>query len=76
MGRHNFKKMMIWTNAMTLSNSIFRITKGFPKSEDYSLTSQINRSAISVPSNLAEGSSRSYNKNFNRFLEISLGIVI
>ena len=73
MGRHNFKKMMIWKNAMDLSNSVFKITKEFPKQEDYGLTSQINRSAVSVPSNIAEGSSRYSNKDFNRFLEISLG---
>ncbi len=73
MGRHNFKKMMIFANAMDLSNSVFKITNDFSKSEDYSLTSQINRSAVSVPSNTAEGPSRSSNKDFSRFLEISLG---
>jgi four helix bundle protein len=73
MSRHNFKKMKIWQDAMILSDSIFKTTKSFPKSEIYSLTSQINRSTISVPSNIAEGSSRSSNKEFNRYLEISLG---
>lgn len=58
---------------MELCNDVFKITKGFPKEEIYSLTSQINRSAVSVPSNIAEGSSRSSNKEFNRFLEIALG---
>ena len=71
--RHNFKKLMIWNNAMSLSDSVFKITKSFPKSEDYGLTSQINRCVVSVPSNIAEGSSRSSNKDFSRFLEISLG---
>lgn len=73
MGRHNFNKMKIWINAMDLSNSVFKVTKGFPKSEAYGLTSQINRCVVSVPSNIAEGSSRSSNKDFSRFLEISLG---
>lgn len=58
---------------MELCNEVFKITKSFPKEEIYSLTSQINRSAVSVPSNIAEGSSRSSNKEFNRFLEIALG---
>lgn len=73
MNKHNFKKLKIWHSAMELCNDVFKITKGFPKEEIYSLTSQINRSAVSVPSNIAEGSSRSSNKEFNRFLEIALG---
>lgn len=58
---------------MELCNEVFRVTKNFPKVEMYSLTSQINRSAISVPSNITEGSSRKSSKEFKRFLEISLG---
>ena len=71
--RRNFKKMKIWEKAMNLCDATFQITVNFPKFEIYSLTSQINRSAISVPSNIAEGSSRSSNKVFSRFLEISFG---
>lgn len=58
---------------MSLCRQIFNVTNSFPKSELYSLTSQINRSSVSVSSNIAEGSSRSSNKDFNRFLEIALG---
>lgn len=58
---------------MHLSNLVFKITDKFPKEENYGLTSQINRSVVSVPSNIAEGSSRSSNKDFSRFLEMSLG---
>ncbi len=71
--RRNFKKMKIWEKAMNLCDATFQITVNFPKFEIYSLTSQINRSAISVPSNISEGSSRSSNKVFSRFLEISFG---
>lgn len=71
--KHNFKKLKIWQSGMLLCEVVFKITKEFPKSELYSLTSQINRSAVSVPSNIAEGSSRSSKKDFKRFLEISLG---
>lgn len=58
---------------MSLCRQIFNVTNSFPKSELYSLTSQINRSSVSVSSNIAEGSSRSSNKDFKRFLEIALG---
>lgn len=71
--KHNFKKLKIWQSAMLLCNVVFKITNEFPKSELYSLTSQVNRSVVSVPSNIAEGSSRSSQKDFKRFLEISLG---
>ncbi|MFT0156724.1 four helix bundle protein [Tenacibaculum ascidiaceicola] len=73
MGKHNFKKLKIWVYSMKLCDKVFKITKEFPKEEVYSLTSQINRSVISIPSNIAEGSSRSSNKEFKRFLEIALG---
>lgn len=70
---HNFKKLKVWMKAMELCDDIFKITSTYPKSELYALTSQMNRSAISVPSNIAEGSSRSSTKEFKRYLEISLG---
>jgi len=65
--------MKIRQSAMQLCKKVFKITKEFPKAELYSLTSQINRATVSVLSNIAEGSSRSSNKDFNRFLEIALG---
>lgn len=73
MGRHNFKKMVIWQKSMEFCDTVFKITIKFPKTEAYNLTSQINRSVVSIPSNIAEGSSRSSIKDFSRFLEISLG---
>jgi len=73
MGKHNFKKLKIWLRSMELCDDVFGTTKNFPKTEIYSLTSQINRSVVSVPSNIAEGASRSSDKDFKRFLEISLG---
>ncbi|MDO6675852.1 four helix bundle protein [Tenacibaculum sp. 1_MG-2023] len=54
-------------------DKVFKITKEFPKEEVCSLAFQINGSVISIPSNIAEGSSRSSNKEFKRFLEIALG---
>jgi len=70
--RHNFKKLKIWQMAMELAKDIFKLTSSFPSSEKFGLTSQMNRCAVSMPSNIAEGSSRT-NKSFSHFIDISLG---
>ena len=71
--KHNFKNLNIWKNSIELANEVYSITEAFPKSEEFGLKSQIRRCSVSVASNIAEGSSRTSNKDFNRFLEISLG---
>ena len=58
---------------MNLVSEIYKTTKSFPSSEKFGLTSQMNRSAVSIPSNIAEGSSKSTNKHFKQYLENSLG---
>ncbi len=73
MNSHNFLELKIWQKSMDLSKKLFVLTKSFPSEEKFSLTSQINRASISVPSNIAEGTSRSSNKDFSRFLQIALG---
>jgi len=70
---HNFKKLNIWLNAMSLAKDVYHITSNFPKEEKFGLVSQINRCCISVPSNIAEGSSRSSNKEFSHYIKIALG---
>lgn len=70
---HNFRELNIWKDSMVLTKSVYKLTKAFPSSELYGLTSQINRSAVSIPSNIAEGAGRGGNKEFIRFLFISLG---
>jgi four helix bundle protein len=70
---HNFKKLNIWVNAMSLVKDIYLLTSNFPKEEKFGLISQINRCSISIPSNIAEGSSRSSNKEFSHFIKIALG---
>lgn len=70
---HNFKKLIIWTDAMEISKKVFTLTTNFPKEEKYGLTSQIIRCAISVPSNIAEGAARGSHKEFKHFLSIALG---
>jgi len=70
---HNFKKLNIWVNAMSLAKDMYLLTSNFPKEEKFGLVSQINRCCVSVPSNIAEGSSRSSNKEFSHFIKIALG---
>jgi len=57
---------------MDLARTIYMLTSGLPNDEKYGLKSQINRCAVSIPSNIAEGSGRSTNKDFSRFLDIAL----
>ena len=70
---HNFQKLIIWKKAMNVTEDVYRLSAGFPKEEKYELTSQIRRSAISVPSNIAEGAGRNSDKEFRHFLGISSG---
>lgn len=70
---HNFKELMVWQKAMELAAFVYELTNRFPKEEKYGLTSQIQRCAVSIPSNIAEGSGRASNKDFQRFIAISMG---
>ena len=70
---HNFKKLDIWTKSMDLASEIYLLTNSFPSIERFGLISQMQRSAVSIPSNIAEGSAKSSNKDFARFLEMSIG---
>ena len=62
-----------WKKSVLLVTTVYEVTKGFPKEEIYGITNQIRRSAVSVPSNIAEGSARQGNKEYVQFLYISLG---
>ena len=73
MARHNFRNLKIWIDGINLSEATYSITKTFPKSERFNLISQLNRCAVSVPSNIAEGSAKSTDKHFKTYLETSLG---
>ena len=70
--RHNFKKLKIWQIGLDLAKTILNLTDTFPISEKFGLKSQMDRCCISIPSNIAEGSSRT-NKSFSHFIDISLG---
>ena len=69
----NFKNYDIWIDGMSLVDAIYNALDEFPKREQYALTSQIIRAAVSIPSNIAEGAGRGSEKEFARFLEFSLG---
>ncbi len=68
-----FEKLRVWESARQLINEVYRVTKGFPRSEIYGLTSQTNRAAVSVAANLAEGSSRTSRKDQAHFSQIAYG---
>lgn len=70
---HNLKELKIWHKAMDLTIEVYQLSASFPKEEKYGLTSQIRRSAVSVPSNIAEGAGRNSKKEFVHFLSISNG---
>ena len=69
----NFKELDVWRAAHQLALGIYRMTREFPKHEMYGITSQVRRSAYSVPSNIAEGWGRRSTKDFLRHLAISNG---
>ena len=69
----NFKKLLIWQRGFEIAKQSFRLIESFPREERFSLSNQITRAAVSIPSNIAEGSGRSSEKDYNRFLEHSLG---
>ena len=69
----NFRDLLIWQKAMALVTKVYTVTKAFPKEEVFGLTSQLRRSCISIPSNIAEGYGRASNQELIRFLTITTG---
>ena len=70
---HRFEELQICQKAMSVVENSYKATSNFPKEEKYGLTSQIRRSAISIPSNIAEGAGRNSNGEFKQFLGIANG---
>jgi S23 ribosomal protein. len=70
---HNFKKLAIWVKSVEFVTDIYKVTNTFPSHERFGLISQLQRAAVSVPTNISEGSAKSSSKDFARFFEISLG---
>jgi len=69
----NFEKLDVWQAAIQFADLIYQITKKFPEQERFGLTNQMRRAAVSISSNIAEGSSRASRTDFARFVEIATG---
>ncbi|MGA2180630.1 MAG: four helix bundle protein [Verrucomicrobiota bacterium] len=69
----NFEKLEVWQEAINFADSVCAITRTFPEAERFGLTNQMRRAAVSISSNLAEGSSRASRPDFARFVEIATG---
>ncbi|MCU4155984.1 four helix bundle protein [Carboxylicivirga sp. A043] len=70
---HKFKELKVWQKSRVLVKSVYQLTKNFPASEQFGITSQMQRAAVSIPANIAEGAGRNTNKDFARFLDIANG---
>jgi four helix bundle protein len=69
----DYKELEVWQKGISLALAVYEITNIFPKDEVYSLTNQIKRAVVSIPSNIAEGASRNSTKEFIQYLYIALG---
>lgn len=69
----SFRDLTVWQKSMDLTQKIYEISDQLPSSEKYGLTSQIQRCAVSIPSNIAEGSQRNNRKEFKQFCGIAYG---
>jgi len=70
---HKFEELKIWQKAMDITEKCYKASENFPKEERYCLTSQLRRSAVSIPSNISEGAGRNTNGEFKQFLGIANG---
>lgn len=69
----SYRDLIVWQKSMNLVTLVYSLIAEFPENEKFGLTSQIKRSAISIPSNIAEGYGRNYRKDYSRFLQIARG---
>jgi four helix bundle protein len=69
---HNFKELIIWQKSRELVKRCYLITSEFPNEEKFGLVSQIQRASVSIPANIAEGSGKSSDKDFSRYLEMAI----
>lgn len=70
---NGYKSLAAWQKSMELTNAVYKNTSNYPEDEKFGLVSQIRRSAVSIPSNIAEGSARQSHKDFIRFINIAKG---
>ena len=69
----NFRDLEVWKKGIEIAKDVYQMTSQFPRQEVYGLTSQMRRASVSVPSNVAEGFNRFHDKEYKRFLYVSLG---
>ena len=69
----SFRELLVWQQAMCLVEDVYRATAGFPATEQFGLTRQIQRAAVSIPSNIAEGTGRGTRRDYQSFLRIARG---
>ncbi len=69
----SFRDLVVWQRAMQLTEAVYRLTQEFPHDEQFGLTNQIRRSAVSIPSNIAEGQGRLSPNEFRQFLGVARG---
>ena len=68
-----FEKLKIWEEAVKFASEIYKVTREFPKTEQFGLTSQLNRAVVSISLNIAEGEGRRSSNDFSRFIQIAIG---
>ena len=71
-----FEKLDVWQKSVVFADLVYNVTRRFPSDERYGLTSQLRRAAVSISSNIAEGSGRSSDKDFAHFVQIAYGSVM
>ena len=69
----NFKELKIWQKGIDIAIKTYQLSGTFPKEDKFAIVQQMTRASVSIPSNIAEGSSRKSEKDYSRFIEISLG---
>jgi four helix bundle protein len=69
----NFRNYRVWQQAIELVVHVYDLTRQLPQTETYALSNQVQRAAVSIPSNIAEGCARTSERDFKRFVEIALG---
>jgi four helix bundle protein len=72
---YNFEKLDVWQSAIDFADLVYKLTRQFPDEERFGLTNQMRRAAVSISSNIAEGTSRMSQIDFGRFIEIATGSV-
>jgi four helix bundle protein len=75
-GTRSYRDLLAWKKAIDLVEQVYHMTQPWPKDEQYGLTSQIRRAAVSIPSNIAEGQGRATSKEFAHFLSIARGSLL